>query len=200
MSTKKSGVKSLQVSLSAISRLVGASPVLPGEPANVYQQGLLATVQEFDATTPLQVYLAEKIFECMWWMRRYENQKRATVIRSMAKALAQVGKYDTDEKLFALAEVALYANRMDDEFAQLLDQKKFSMESLTQQGMSRCVGELLNLENLISNKAKTMAGFQASYEVLVNRKVNAERMRLQNSLLQRDIGAIDNGPSDGDGS
>ena len=200
MSTKKSGVKSLQVSLSAISQLVGASPVLPGEPANVYQQGLLATVQEFDATTPLQVYLAEKIFECMWWMRRYENQKRATVIRSMAKALAQVGKYDTDEKLFALAEVALYANRMDDEFAQLLDQKKFSMESLTQQGMSRCVGELLNLENLISNKAKTMAGFQASYEVLVNRKVNAERMRLQNSLLQRDIGAIDNGPSDGDGS
>ena len=200
MSTKKSGVKSLQVSLSAISRFVGASPVLPAEPANVYQQGLLATVQEFDATTPLQVYLAEKIFECMWWMRRYENQKRATVIRSMAKALAQVGKYDTDEKLFALAEVALYANRMDDEFAQLLDQKKFSMESLTQQGMSRCVGELLNLENLISNKAKTMAGFQASYEVLVNRKVNAERMRLQNSLLQRDIGAIDNGPSDGDGS
>lgn len=200
MSTKKSSVKSLQVSLSAISQLVGASPVLPGEPENVYQQGLLATVQELGATTPLQVYLAEKIFECMWWMRRYENQKRATVIRSMAKALAQVGKYDTEEKLFALAEVALYANRMDDEFAQLLDKKKISMESLTQQGMSRCQGELLNLENLISNKAKTMAGFQASYEVLVNRKVNAERMRLQNSLLQRDIGAIDNGPSGGNGS
>ena len=200
MSTKKSSVKSLQVSLSAISQLVGASPVLPGEPENVYQQGLLATVQELGATTPLQVYLAEKIFECMWWMRRYEIQKRATVIHSMAEALARVGKFDTDEKLLAWAEAALYANRLDDEFSQLLDKKKFSMESLTQQGMSRCQGELLNLENLISNKAKTMAGFQASYEVLVNRKVNAERMRLQNSLLQRDIGAIDNGPSDGDGS
>jgi hypothetical protein len=89
MSTKKSSVKSLQVSLSAISQLVGAPPVLPGEPENVYQQGLLATVQELGATTPLQVYLAEKIFECMWWMRRYENQKRATVNHAMAKALAR---------------------------------------------------------------------------------------------------------------
>lgn len=200
MSTKKSGVKSLQVSLSAISQLVGASPVLPGEPENVYQQGLIATVKELGATTPLQVYLAEKIFECMWWIRRYENQKRATVIHSMAKALARVGKYDTDEKLLAWAEAALYANQIDEEFAQLLDKKKFSMESLTQQGISRCQGELLNLENLIANKAKTMAGFQASYEVLVNRKVNAERMRLQNSLLKRDLGAIDNEPSGGDGS
>ena len=200
MSTKKSGVKSLQVSLSAISQLVGASPVLPGEPEDVYQQGLVATVQELGATTPLQVYLAEKIFECMWWMRRYEIQKRATVIHSMAEALARVGKFDTDEKLLAWAEAALYANRLDDEFSQLLDKKKFSMESLTQQGISRCQGKLLNLEDLIANKAKTMAGFQASYEVLVNRKVNAERMRLQNSLLQRDLGAIDNEPSGGDGS
>ena len=133
-------------------------------------------------------------------MRRYEIQKRATVIHSMAEALARVGKYDTDEEVLACAEAALSANRMDDEVAQLLDRKNFSMKSLTQQGISRCQGKLLNLEDLIANKAKTMAGFQASYEVLVNRKVNVERMRLQNSLLQRDLGTIDNELSGGDGS
>jgi hypothetical protein len=200
MSNKKSSVKSPQVSLSAISQLVGASPVLPGEPEDVYQQGLVATVQELGATTPLQVYLSEKIFECMWWMRRYENQKRATVIHAMAKALARVRTYDTDDKLLTWVEEVLHANRLDDEFAQLLVDKRFTMQSLTQRSMASCQGELLNLEGLISNKAKTMAGFQASYEVLVNRKVNAERMRLQNSLLQRDLGAIDNEPSGGDGS
>ena len=199
MTTKKSSVKSLQVSLSAISQLVGASPVMPGEPDDVYQQGLVATVQELGATTPLQVYLAEKIFECMWWMRRYENQKRAAVIHAMAKALARVRTYDIDDKLLARVEAAVHANRLDDEFAQLLVDKRFTMQSLTQRAMASCQGELLNLEGLISNKAKTMAGFQASYEVLVNRNVNAERMRLQNSLLQRDLGAIDNGPSGGDG-
>ena len=136
----------------------------------------------------------------MWWIRRYENQKRATVIHAMAKALARVRTYDIDDKLLAWVEAAVHANRLDDEFAQLLVDKRFTIQSLTQRAMASCQGELLNLEGLISNKAKTMAGFQASYEVLVNRSVNAERMRLQNSLLQRDLRAIYNEPSGGDGS
>jgi hypothetical protein len=49
---------------------------------------------------------------------------------------------------------------------------------------------------MVALKAKTLAGFQASYEVLVNRKVNAERMRLQNALMQRDLGAIENKVTD----
>ena len=44
---------------------------------------------------------------------------------------------------------------------------------------------------MVALKAKTLAGFQASYEVLVNRNINADRMRLQNALLQRDLGAIE---------
>jgi hypothetical protein len=53
-----------------------------------------------------------------------------------------------------------------------------------------------NLDQRGALKAKTLAGFQASYEVLVNRKVNAERMRLQNALMQRDLGAIENKVTD----
>ena len=48
---------------------------------------------------------------------------------------------------------------------------------------------------MIALNAKTLTGFQASYEVVVNRKVNAERMRLQNALMQRDLGAIENPPT-----
>ena len=98
----------------------------------------------------------------MWWIRRYENQKRATVIHAMAKALARVRTYDIDDKLLAWVEAAVHANRLDDEFAQLLVDKRFTIQSLTQRAMASCQGELLNLEGLISNKAKTMAGFQAS--------------------------------------
>ena len=49
----------------------------------------------------------------------------------------------------------------------------------------------MTLDEQVALKAKTLAGFQASYEVLVNRKENAERMRLQNALMTRDLGAID---------
>lgn len=58
MSEKKTPSKAIQVAASSIIQLVGVSPVLPGESEVVYQQGLLATVQELGASTPLQIYLA----------------------------------------------------------------------------------------------------------------------------------------------
>jgi hypothetical protein len=43
----------------------------------------------------------------------------------------------------------------------------------------------------ITFKAKTLAGFQASYEALVNRNINRERLELQNAILKRDLQAIE---------
>ena len=50
---------------------------------------------------------------------------------------------------------------------------------------------MVNADEQVALKAKTLAGLQASYEVLANRGLNAERMRLQNALLRRDLGALD---------
>ena len=57
--------------ISILSKVAGGHvPLLPGESADEYRQGLEATIAELEATTPLQIYLAEKIFDCMWWIRR----------------------------------------------------------------------------------------------------------------------------------
>ncbi len=196
MLDKKNTSKSLQVATSAISQLVGVSQVLPGESELVYQQGLVATVQELGAETPLQIYLAEKIYECLWWMRRYENQKRATLIRAMASTLDPHKLAGQVSKLEAWATNALHENRIDDEFNNLLQKHNLTLDSLNQKALANCRASLESLDQMIALKAKTLAGFQASYEVLVNRKVNAERMRLQNALMQRDLGAIENKVTD----
>ena len=192
MSDKKTTTQSLQVVTSPISQLIGASPVLPGESDKIYQHGLVATVQELGATTPLQIYLAEKIHECLWWMRRYENQKRAALIRSMADLLdpKHFGSNVSDVKAWAME--ALFANRLDDAFIKLLHKHNLTVESLNQKAFESNKNLLLRLDQMIALKAKTLAGFQASYEVLVNRKINTERMRLQNALMQRDLSAIEN--------
>jgi hypothetical protein len=91
MASRKPTAKSINAVPSPISKILGSSPVLPGESEAVYKQGLIAKVQELGATTSLQIYLAEKIYECLWWMRRYENQKCATLIRKMAQFLAPSG-------------------------------------------------------------------------------------------------------------
>ena len=87
---------------------------------------------------------------------------------------------------------ALFANRLDDVFIKLLKKHNLTVESLNQNAFESNKNVLLRLDQMIALKAKTLAGFQASYEVLVNRNVNAERMRLQNALMQRDLGAIEN--------
>jgi hypothetical protein len=193
--SKKSSDKAVQIISSQITQIVGSKPALPGESEEVYRQGLEATIQELGASTPLQVYLAEKIYECLWWMRRYENQKRATLIHSMATIL-ETDKYArgvTDLQAWVMD--ALYANRIDDEFNELLGEHNLTMETLTQKAMASSRSVFENLDQMIALNAKTLAGFQASYEVIVNRKVNAERMRLQNALMQRDLGAIENEPT-----
>ena len=157
----------------------------------VYQRGLLATIQELGATTPLQIYLAEKIYECLWWMRRYENQKRATLIHSMAGLLDpnHFSKAVSDAAAWAME--ALFSNRIDDEFTEVLDGLNLTMESLTQKALEICQFKLESLDEMIALKAKTLAGFQASYEALVNRSVLQERLKLQNDLLRRDLQTID---------
>ncbi len=198
--SKKSSDKAVQVISSPITQILGSTPVLPGESQEVYQQGLLATIQELGASTPLQAYLAEKIYECLWWMRRYENQKRATLIHSMAVIL-ETDKYARGvSNLQASVMDALYANRIDDEFNELLGEQNLTMETLTQKAMANSRSVFENLDQMIALNAKTLAGFQASYEVVVNRKVNAERMRLQNALMQRDLGAIESNPTSDESS
>jgi hypothetical protein len=117
------------------------------------------------------------------------------LIHSMAVIL-ETDKYARGvSDLQAWVMAALYANRIDEEFDELLAEHKLTMETLTQKAManSRSVSE--SLDQMIALNAKTLAGFQASYEVVVNRKVNAERMRLQNALMQRDLGAIETQPT-----
>jgi hypothetical protein len=191
MTTRKTPAKSVKAAPSPITKILGNSPVLPGESEAVYQQGLIATVQELGATTPLQIYLAEKIYECLWWMRRYENQKRATLIRKMAQILAPSSAGSEVTELESAVTEHLHANVIDNGLNELIAKHNLDMASLTQKAMSHSRAEHVSLDEMIAVKAKTLAGFQASYEVLVNRKVNAERMRLQNALMTRDLGAID---------
>lgn len=192
MSENKPTSKVIQVAQSSITQLVGASPVLPGESADLYQYGLTSTVKELGAETPLQIYLVEKIFECLWWMRRYENQKHATLIRSMASALDPNKIVGDVSRREAWVMAALFANRIDDEFNELLQEQNLTLDSLNQKALAKTRQALEGLDQMIALKAKTLAGFQASYEVLVNRKNNIERMQLQNKLMQRDLGAIAN--------
>jgi hypothetical protein len=177
--------------LATIGGVLGSkAALLPGESEDQYQSALDATIEELGAITPLQVYLAEKILECLWWIRRYEIQKRDTLVHAMAKELETPGAYGISEEFRYMMD-ALISNRLGEaRFEALLKQSGHSIESLRQEAFRGSAGPISELDSRIDLKLKTLKGFQGSYEVLVNRKLHMERLRLQNDLLRRDLDAI----------
>ena len=174
----------------SISSVFGTTPTLPGESVEEYQQGLQSVIEELEAKTKMQVYLAEKIFECLWWMRRYEQQKRTTIAQGMTELLTDLSAYKFTADHYQIMDIILNQNRRH-EFDQLLTISGYTEHSLMQEAFASKLDSIKDHNNQIAILAKTLSGFQASYEVLANRKFHIERLQLQNELLEKDVSAIE---------
>ena len=173
---------------SQISQILGPIKLLPGESEAAYREGLAGTINELGASTHLQIYLAEKIFQCLWWMRRYEVQKQSSIVNAMVRLSSQ---YNTAETTKHNLTVKLQAHMWDaQDVITFIKQKGFTPESLTAKAMSEVREEIQKIDTLIALRVKSLGQLQQSYEALVNRSVMQERLKLQNELLKRDLQAI----------
>ena len=173
-----------------VSKAAGGSfPLLPGESNSLYKQGFEGTLKELGATTELQMFLAEKIFQCIWWMRRYETQKRSVILEGIVSKLTD---HKTPDNKKQAIRVLIFGQLWDQEVTQeLFNTRGHTTESLLEAAMSDCKDELIKLDQLIALRTKTLMQLQQSYEALVNRSILQERLKLQNELIKRDLHAID---------
>ena len=178
-------------SISPISQALGITPILPGEPEELYRDGLNILVADLEAKTVFQVYLAEKIFDCLWWIRRYEEQKRATIIAEMAHQADSMQLMSSVTKEQAHIREALLKNEVDPETLKAVSGMNHSIASLRQKVMEKKHLALEQLDQQIALQVKILTGLQSSYEAVTNRKIISERLRLQNELLRKDLAAID---------
>jgi len=178
------------ISQAALGKRLGAKFVVPGESGNRYYLGLASTIETLGAKTQMEVYLAEKIFTCIWSMNRYEAQKRASLIAEMVKAL-QDGFFEKSDTKFALTQL-LEAGMWDEPaLKKVMQNKGFTESSLTQRAMERRMEEIIQLDEAIAVNAHTLKALQKSYESFACRSILQERLKLQNELLKRDLQAID---------
>ena len=180
--------------VSDITQALRVIPILPGEDEELYKKGLKALISEFEAKTVLQVYLAEKIFDCLWWIRRYEEQKRASVIAEMASLVDKGHSLRLSANEIQVRE-ALLNNKIDNTTMKVIAAIGHTIPSLRQKAMERQRATLQQLDQQIALQAKILAGLQASFEVAFHRKLNTERLMLQNELLRKDLAAIDVTPT-----
>ena len=175
----------------SISQLLGTVPTLPGESAEQYQLSLQTLIEELEAKSVLQVYVAEKIHDCLWWIRRYEEQKRATIIAEMADSVKGKSFALSVTEQEALVRDVFMQNKPSKAVMEILASVHHTPESLRQLAIERKTVSIMRLDGLIALQTKILAGLQVSYEVAFNRKAHAERLNLQNDLLRRDLKAID---------
>ena len=174
---------------SQISQIFGPVKFLPGESEAAYRAGLTGTINELGATTHLQIYLAEKIFQCLWWMRRYEVQKQATIVNAMVNLLT---RHDTPKPQRQAITHNLQAQIWNDpQMVKIIEAQGHTPESLAAKAMSNARDEIQKIDHLIALRVKALGQLQQSYEALVNRSIMQERLKLQNELLKRDLQAIE---------
>ena len=178
-----------------LTEVLGLDPVLPGESPEDYRQGLKALIDELVAKSLLQVYLSEKIYDCLWWIRRYEEQKRATIIVRMALVVGSDYLHEMTQDGLNFRE-AMLNNASTKETYNLAAKKGHSMASLREKAINQAKDSLQKFDQQIALQTKILAGLQASYEVAFNRKRNMERQDLQNAMLRRDLAAIEGETSD----
>lgn len=189
-STNSTGAKgAAQQSSSKISQIVGGNFILPGESVQEFQQACEQVIQELGAQTQLQIYLAEQIFHSMWWIRRYERQKRACVISAMVDVIK--GFSMSAHPGQALTELFELGHWDDPAVLKEVKAKGLTVEGLVQKATSQVKDRLMQLDQSVALKMHTLTQMQKSYEALVNRSVMQERLKLQNDLLKRDLLAID---------
>jgi hypothetical protein len=187
---KSADIKPQGAELPTIGELLGTTSVLPGEQEDVNKAGLALMVNEFGAKTTLQVYLVEKIYDCLWWIRRYEDQKRVTIIAEMARQTKVGFKPDKTQEEVDIRE-AFMVNDLNAKVLKALGAIGHTPESLKESAYSKKREDIMQLDQQIALQAKILAGFQGSFELAFNRKLNTERLKLQNELMRRDLTAIE---------
>ena len=176
--------------LSQIAKQVGAPPaLLPGESEEAYNAGLQSTIDELQAKTHLQVYLAEKIFQCLWWIRRYEKQKQSVILEGI---VGEMTNYATTEtKRLSLRQLVFSENWNSSSLQAELTKSGHTQSSVVATAMSERRQQIMTLDQQIAIRIKTLTQLQQSYEALVNRSILQERLKLQNELLKRDLQAVE---------
>ncbi len=181
-----SRARSIEAALSEFT--ASASPVLPGQSLEQYHTGLQSLVSELQARTPMQVYLAQKIFDCMWWLRSYDLAKHSVIAETMITILKLDADEEEDWPVVQCLRSLDWNNPLVAEAAQQWGHTVLSLHALA---TTRCRDKLLNLEQLSAIRTKTLHQLQTSYEALVSRPILQERLKLQNQLMARDLGAIE---------
>ena len=169
-----------------LKTLAGSTTVvIKGESQQEYDQGREATIRDLGAESPLEVYLAEKMFDCLWWIRRLDAMRVDVIRQGMFEALRHDFRRTNIRRL-------IEQDAWDDpDMALALDNSGLTVNGLPAAGMVKSQKALESVDRQTALRLKMFRDLQKSFEIHTNRRANSERLVLQNALLHRHVAAKD---------
>lgn len=164
-----------------ISQIVGSQPpLMPGESADQYQEALRALIDELGASTPMQIYLAQRMLDCLWDARNYDAAIRTIVANKMLEILMPSGILPERARLDRRA--LIFAGAWDEEgLRQALQNKGHTPQSLHAEALALCGPRLQHLHQLSG-----MIQDELEWEQLRGQRVS-KRELAQAASMQREM-------------
>jgi hypothetical protein len=169
-----------------LKTLAGSTAVvIKGESQQEYDQGREATIRDLGAQSPLEVYLAEKMFDCLWWIRRLDVMRVDVIRQGMFEAL----RHD-----FRRANIRRLIEQEawdDPDLALALNNSGLTVNGLPAAGMVKSQKALESVDRQTALRMKMFRDLQKAYEAHTNRQLNTDRLTLQNRLLSQHLSVKD---------
>ena len=139
----------------SLKALAGASAVvIEGESQAEYDRGRKTTIQELAATSPLEIYLAEKMFDCLWWIRRLDSIRVSVIQKGMFESLGHVHR---NKGIKALLDAEAWD---DPSLQEALRDSGTTRESLPAAGMVKAQDSLESLDKQTAFRLKMFRDLQ----------------------------------------
>ena len=165
-----------------LKTLAGSTAVvIKGESQQEYDQGREATIRDIGAQSPLEVYLAEKMFDCLWWIRRLDAVRVDVIREGMVQAL------DYFQRNAEIRELIAREEWDDPAMQRALQKSDLTVDTLPAAGMIKAEKSLESMDKQTGFRMKMFRDLQKAYEAHTNRQLNTDRLTLQNRLLSQHI-------------
>lgn len=129
-----------------LKTLTGSTAVvIKGESQQEYDQGREATIRDIGAQSPLEVYLAEKMFDCSWWIRPLDAMRVDVIRDGMVQAL------DYFQRNAEIRELIAREARDDSAMQKGLQASELSADTQPVAGMIKAEKSLESMDKKIGN-------------------------------------------------
>lgn len=171
--------------------MLGVDRVLPGEDRDAFAAGLEEFLVSLDvARSSAAAYLAELVYEQLWWLKRYSDLKQELLRNAMLKFLGEA-LVEEGIKLDRPLTPVLFEPANEVLLSDIVKQARWSLSALRNQAFLSLESAFAEIDQSTELTLKNLSKLQGNLDLWLARGPKQKLLRLEIERRQRDLAAIE---------